>query len=172
MTNSASSAPALRDIKPAVEILDLPRLIVICLLGLCLAIGCYYFIKWLIRKKVFQTPALSPRERALASLKDAEKLVEQPVEFVILVSAALRSFFEEEYALNAPDRTTEEFLMELSNRTNLEGARPGLIRFLDQTDLVKFAKFEPGPDQLLKLLETAREVIGTETKPQNEGGVA
>lgn len=173
MTNSAASTPpALRDIKAAVEILDLPRLIVISILALCLAVGIYFLIKWLLRKKVFSPVSLSPRQKALELLKDAEKLLDQPVEFVIFCSSVLRTFFEEEHGLNAPDRTTEEFLVELSRRSSLEATQPVLVRFLDQTDLVKFARFEPTRAELDALLSTAREVIAAEPLAVKKEGEA
>jgi hypothetical protein len=63
---------------------------------------------------------------------------------------------EERFELQAPDRTTEEFLDELRWRPVLSGQQKDLLRdFLVRCDLVKFAKAELAPNDLQGLYNAA-----------------
>lgn len=83
--------------------------------------------------------------RALARLKGVPRQTEAEVEaFYVEVSQVLRVYLEERFGLHAPERTTEEFLIEIeqSDLLKLE-QRQGLQQFLEQCDLVKFARLIP-----------------------------
>jgi hypothetical protein len=83
--------------------------------------------------------------RALARLKGTPRQTEVEVEaFYTEVSKVLRVYLEERFGLHAPERTTEEFLAEIEQGDTLTGEqRQSLRRFLEQCDLVKFARLIP-----------------------------
>jgi len=83
--------------------------------------------------------------RALAKLKGTPRQTEAEVEaFYVEVSKVLRIYLEERFGLHAPERTTEEFLAEIEQGDTLTGEqRQSLRRFLEQCDLVKFARLIP-----------------------------
>jgi hypothetical protein len=82
-----------------------------------------------------------------------------------LVSDTVRLYLEERFDFCAPERTTEEFLRELS-ATNLltDAQKESLGGFLESCDLVKFAKYEPGENELHELHSSAVRLV-EETEP-------
>ena len=85
------------------------------------------------------------------------------------VSGILRRYIENRFGLRAPEQTTEEFLAGLDmDRALPDGYRPLLRTFLRHCDLVKFAEFKPGKEEIRQTFESCRDFIkGTEEK---EGG--
>jgi len=115
------------------------------------------------RKKKSQIPPIPvvpPHVRARNKLAGALALLQDPRLFCILVSDTLRVYLEERFDFHAPERTTEEFLLELKGTTILNvDQKQRLAEFLEQCDLVKFARFEPTEIQLRELLEAALRLI-------------
>jgi hypothetical protein len=96
----------------------------------------------------------------------ADRLIEQGQikEFYIRISDILRHYIENRFSLNAPERTTEEFLMELRQSNVLTDSHKRLLKeFLSQCDLVKFAKFLPESDETHKTVDVSKQFI-EETK--------
>jgi len=91
------------------------------------------------------TPPLSPHEAALLAL---QRLEEQNLlgagrqeEFVERLADILRRYVEGRFGLDAPHRTTEEFLRDARRSPVMPADDAGQIaRFLRQCDLVKFAR--------------------------------
>ena len=83
--------------------------------------------------------------RALARLRGQPRVTEAEVEaFYVDVSQVLRVYLEERFGLHAPERTTEEFLGEIEQSDLLNADhRLSITRFLQQCDLVKFARLIP-----------------------------
>jgi hypothetical protein len=106
-----------------------------------------------------------PARRARRKLEEALALIGQPREFCILVSDTIRGYLEERFTFHAPERTTEEFLYEL-RETNLltPDQKESLGHFLQQCDLVKFARYEPGEPELRDLHQAALRLV-EETEP-------
>jgi Domain of unknown function (DUF4381) len=118
-------------------------------------------------KKSKPVPAviIPAHERARKKLEQALKLIDEPKPFCIAVSDALRVYLEERFGLHAPERTTEEFLLELQATAQLSfSQKQALAQFLERCDLVKFAKFEPPQTALRDLYEAALRLI-SETEP-------
>ena len=86
--------------------------------------------------------------------------------FCFLVSDIVRFYLEERFDFRAPERTTEEFLRELGE-TNLllPEQKESLGNFLESCDLVKFAKYEPGENELRELHNSAVKLV-EETEPK------
>ncbi len=111
--------------------------------------------------------------RALARLKGVPRETEVQVEaFYVEVSQVLRLYLEERFGLHAPERTTEEFLAEIEQGDTLTGEqRRSLGQFLEQCDLVKFARLIPDHrvhDQTFQIAEAFVE----QTRPDRVPGAA
>ena len=167
-TNAPAVPAQLHDIKGPIEITTwtdwaIRGAIVLAALGLLAAAW------WWWRRK--RPPAAPPRlvppdERARERLAAALALIEQPERFCTTVSEIARTYLEERFGLKAPERTTEEFLAELPRNAVLESRHKALLSdFLTSTDLVKFARFEPGRRELEELHGAALRLV-EETTPR------
>ncbi len=176
VTNATSSAGAplsaslqdIRDIKPPVEIPTGWEWIWWVGLAAVLIGALFALWKWWQKKRQAAmpvTPPLPAHVRAKLKLQEALTLIGQPKPFVILVSDTARIYLEERFEFHAPERTTEEFLHELQ-RTDLltRDQKDSLGEFLQQCDLVKFARYEPGQTELRELHGAALRLVA-ETEP-------
>jgi len=163
----ATNANDIRDIRPPVEIANWLVLALWILGGLIIAGAIIAFVVYQVArsKQVVPAPIIPPHVRAKQKLQEALALISQPKPFVIAVSDAARHYLEERFEFRAPERTTEEFLHELK-RTNLlmEQQKESLGEFLQQCDLVKFAKYEPGEPEMRELHGAALRLV-EETEP-------
>ena len=167
VTNTVAADEGLRDIRPPVYIFDKWGWVIAgAVLFVLLVAGILYLL--LRKKPLFPPPVpivVPPHERARQKLAAALDLLDQPKPFCILVSDAVRLYLEERFELRAPESTTEEFLSELRTRPVLSTAQKlSLGEFLEQCDLVKFARLQPTPAQLQPLYESALKLID-ETAP-------
>jgi hypothetical protein len=83
-------------------------------------------------------------------------------EFYECISDILRHYIEHRFEMRAPERTTEEFLAELTSTNVL--AKPDQDRlgeFLQHCDLVKFAKYTPTTEQIQKTFDLVKDFIET-----------
>jgi hypothetical protein len=119
---------------------------------------------------------LRPEEIALQELKKllAENLLSRGEIklFHLRISDILRHYIENRFGFKAPERTTEEFLTELSMAKSQKNAFSGshkklLTDFLIHCDLVKFAKHEPTIAESEKTVSICRQFI-KETKENIE----
>jgi len=171
-TNSTASAVMndIRDIKPPVEI---PNYWWLLWLGIgLLVVLIALFVWWRLwlkrRSRVILPPKIPAHIRAKQRLQEALEFIAQPKPFCILVSDTTRMYLEERFTFRAPERTTEEFLRELQDSELLvKEQKEKLGEFLEQCDLVKFAKYEPGEAELKNLHGSAlRLVEETETSEE------
>ena len=167
-SGETNTLPELRDIKPPVEIPhDWAWLMWV---GVGIVAGFCLFFLWRYyrqRKGISsaQPIIIPPHVRARQRLKEAEMDLNEAKVFCTKVSDAVRVYLEERFELHAPDRTTEEFLHELQSSLvlNIEH-KQSLADFLETSDLVKFAKFEPNQEQLRSMLNMAHRLVD-ETEP-------
>jgi len=112
--------------------------------------------------------------RALGKLRNAPRSTPPQVErFYVDVSQILRVYLEERYGMHAPERTTEEFLLEVEYSDDLGAAERASLRpFLTQCDLVKFARALPGEDVHAETFETAEQFVEATRGDQREEEVA
>ena len=81
-------------------------------------------------------------------------------EFYERISNILRHYIEDRFNLRAPERTTEEFLVELATTEVLgEPDKADLGEFLKLSDLVKFAKHKPSTEQIQKTFDLVKSFI-------------
>jgi hypothetical protein len=172
-TNLLSLAPPggtndIHGIKPPVAIPN-GWLWVFWIAGALVLLAILYFAWRFWRRKAEQpeiVPVIPPHVRARKKLEEALALIGQPRPFCILVSDTIRVYLEERFRFHAPERTTEEFLHELqSTELLMPDQKESLGEFLSRCDLVKFARYEPGPPELRGLYDSAVRLID-ETEPQ------
>jgi hypothetical protein len=115
------------------------------------------------RRRAAPAKPLGSTEAALAELNAllARGLAEQGLfrEFYQDLSDLARRYVERRYAIRAPERTTEEFLLEAQDSPALSGHSDLLRRFLRHCDLVKFARLEPEPAEIAAAVEACRSFI-------------
>ena len=155
---AAATNDALRDIRGPVPLP--PEL-----LWLWIAVGAALggLLATLIWNKWFRTgllpptiPHVPPHQRAKHRLAEALALLSQPKPFCVAVSDALRLYLEERFEFRAPDRTTEEFLVDLQATDLLNDSQKAFLTdFLTRCDLVMFAKHEPSEADLRHLHSAA-----------------
>src|SRR3954469_24853637 len=161
-SNSISSSNDIRGIKPPVEIPN-EWVWAAWVLGFSL-LALAIFLAWKrFRSKLFPPPPLvivPPHVRAKQKLREALSLIHDPRLFCIAVSGALRVYLEERFDFKAPERTTEEFMLDLQKTSLLSPEqKQSLAAFLQGCDLVKFARFEPHEDELRALHDSALRLI-------------
>ena len=162
LQSAAASPSDIRDIKPPVEIPD-PWLWLWITLGI-LAVAAVAFVMWRrMRRKqelILVAPVVPPHIRAKQKLAEALRLISDPNQFCTEVSNTLRLYLEERFELRAPERTTEEFLVELQNSKHLMlDQKLSLGEFLKSCDLVKFARHEPTETSLRQLHDAALRLV-------------
>ncbi len=176
ITNSgttAAAAPVAADIhgiKPPIVIPNYWIWLWVALAVIVIVAGAITaYLLW--RRKAARPPPIPyvpPHVRAREKLREAMALIGQPRPFCILVSDTIRLYLEERFDFHAPDRTTEEFLYELqATDLLLPEQKQSLGEFLSVCDMVKFARYEPGPLELQALHDSATRLID-ETEPQPE----
>ena len=157
----------IRDIRPPVEITSPWTWIGWILLVLAVAATAFLLWRWWRKKKAIEAvvPPVPPHVRAKQRLAEALALIGQPREFCIAVSDALRVYLEERFSFRAPERTTEEFLLDLKKTDLLmRDQKDSLEDFLTRCDLVKFARYEPREAELRDLHASALRLV-EETEP-------
>jgi hypothetical protein len=169
-TNAAGSIADIRDIRPPVDIPDGWAWLGWVLLALAVALLAWWaWRKWSRVRIPGSAPAiiLPPHFRARQRLREALGLVDQPEPFCVLVSDTIRHYLEERFELHAPDRTTEEFLLELQGSSTLDGRQKGSLgEFLERCDLVKFARYAPSRLELEDLLGSANRLVDETAPPE------
>ncbi len=143
-------------------------LAVIVLLLAILAIAGFLYWQKISSNKKPVVVQLRPEEIALQELEKllAENLLARGEVklFHLRISDILRHYIENRFGIKAPERTTEEFLTELSVTQSQTGSLLGshktlLTDFLIHCDLVKFAKHEPTTAECEKTVSICREFI-------------
>jgi len=114
-------------------------------------------------------PAHEVALRALADLLAKRWIEEEQVEpFYVAVSGIVRTYLEQRFQMRATEQTTEEFIRDAVQSRFLSPAHKDLTRaFLEQSDLVKFARHRPGAPEMRGAYEAAERLV-RETIPAPE----
>jgi hypothetical protein len=105
-------------------------------------------------------PAHEVALEALTALEASTKLDRGLVkEYHIEASDILRTYVEARFGVDALEMTTLEVLARLDAAGTDMRFRDGLRAFLEQCDLVKFAKVRPGPDASHQVLDLGRRIV-------------
>jgi len=167
-TNSATQVVNdIRDIKPPEVIPD--GLAWLWWTLAAIAVVVLGIVLWRLLQKrsarIAAPPVIPAHIRARQKLADALAYLSEPKTFCTLVSDTARFYLEERFQFHAPERTTEEFLRELGGtKLLLPEQKESLGEFLASCDLVKFAKYEPGENELRALHSSALRLVD-ETEP-------
>ena len=144
---------------------------VLCAIGICAAVGFCFYLR---RKRgeefvrIFKPAHEIAYGRLRALIKQDLVKAGKIMEFYERISDILRHYIEHRFELRAPERTTEEFLVELTFVNLLsEPDKNRLGEFLQHCDLVKFAKYNPTTEQIQKTFDLVKDFIET-TKSEEE----
>lgn len=170
---NAPVPPELHDIVGPVGIIDLRQaLIFAAILLVVLGLAAFLARLWWKRRKArlaaapVGPPPLPPHERARRRLDEALRHLDDPNLYCTVLSAVLREYIEERFGWNAPDRTTEEFLLEVRERAELGPSHKDLLQdFLSRCDFVKFARYEPTETELRDLHGAAVRFVNDTVPP-------
>lgn len=165
-----------RDIKglvswPGVFPRWLSGLLLVAALAVAAALAVRHFL--LKPRTILQyPPEAPPHETALRRLREllTRGWIEsaQAEAFYVELSSIVRQYIEDRFALRAPERTTEEFIREAANSRLLSTTHQQLVAgFLEQSDLVKFARFAPAPDAMRAAFQAGERLV-RETAPPPE----
>jgi hypothetical protein len=116
-------------------------------------------------------PAVPAHELAYRQIQEIldEKLIERGESklFFSKISDVLRGYIENRFGLEAPRRTTEEFLSDLSRNATFSAEHEGLIAaFLRDCDLVKFAEHTPSQEEITRAIDSCKAFIeATKAQP-------
>jgi hypothetical protein len=148
---TASVANDIRDIKPPIEISGGLAWLWWTLAALVVLAAALLLWRWWQKRQANQPgpPPIPAHVRAKQKLAEALTLISQPKPFVIAVSDTARTYLEERFTFRAPERTTEEFLRELSG-----------------TDLLAKDQKESLGEKELHVLHDAAVKLVEETTPQ------
>ncbi len=152
------------DIKPIDLSLETPNnsiMLILLVVIMVLALAGYFFYRK-FRKKDNQLPVIiiPPHLRAKQRIEQAKRLLGDPRQFCFEISDALRIYLEERFSLRAPERTTDEFLLDLQKTSHLSPEQKRMLAdFLTRCDLVKFARYEPTEEDLISLQDSALNLI-------------
>jgi len=111
-------------------------------------------------KETTAVPPPDPYEIAVAALRmlmaDNLPARGELMAFYNRIQQILRDYVEARFEVHAPERTTEEFLLELRTRPELEAHRALLQQFLTHCDLVRFAAHQPEESEINATADACR----------------
>ncbi len=151
----------IKDIKNPVH-LPSPVWIFLTILGALVVLVPAGYAVWRWWKNRPKTaPPLLPHEWALQRLDHLLRsglLAEGKFkEFTEELSGIFRVYVEKRFGLSAPERTTEEFVLEIKGRQEFSGEQRLLLRdFLTFCDMIKFAKYAPSEAEMNKGIAIVR----------------
>ncbi|MDN3514267.1 MAG: BatD family protein [Candidatus Brocadia sp.] len=140
----------------------------------------WLFRKWKTGKKrqVQEFRTRAPHEVAYELLErlSKEDLIAKGLirEYYYRITDIVRHYIEDQFGLSAPERTTEEFLIEMSHTYKLDDAHKRLIReFLVRCDMVKYARYGPSVTEIKETYDAAKRLIDEtrESLKEMEGNV-
>jgi len=124
-------------------------------------------ITWLIRRRrrkrdiVVPIPAHEWAQREISALLSEDLIARGLVqEFYYRISGIVRGYIERRFGVCAPEMTTEEFLSAARDHPRLSGPHTEeLQQFLLACDLVKYARYQPGPWESDAVLRAACDFV-------------
>ena len=148
---------------------DYTLLYVLGALGVIIAIALLTLLGrklWSMRRPRRGPPPPPPRPaeeialEKLEAIRESSHLEEDRYKlFHVLLSEAFREYLGNRYRFHSLDRSTEELVMEMRKPALHPELFERIIELLAETDFVKFAKYIPGRQASLDMLEEAFSVV-------------
>jgi len=137
--------------------------ILLCVLG-----GGIFWCFRKVRRRAVITPRLPAHEIAYAAfdeLRQKDFIAQNKLkEYYSELSFIVRQYLENRFTIRAPEMTTEEFLSSVKDARVLTFDQKTLLRmFLESSDMVKFAKYGPLPEEINGSFDVAKRLVD-ETK--------
>jgi len=168
----------IKDIKPPVRLFDYMFLVYIFIGLLIISILIYYFIYRKYFKKKKEQIAIKKEEKLLShqlALKKLDELDKQQLwqkgfikDYHSRITDIIREYFERQFGLPALERTTTESLNLLSKHPQGRKVIDVTSEFLNNADLVKFAKFTPLESVNIEMMNQAKNIIKKTAKLDQE----
>jgi hypothetical protein len=130
---------------------------------------------WVLYRRRRQESAVPPSQWALRELQrvrlPAGSTEYELEEFYTQLSDVLRRYLDLRYHMPAPEQTTPEFLETMRRSPQLQPEQQAVLRdFLEQCDLVKFARAQPSREEWRKAAETAHAFVEQTAFGYGRGG--
>ena len=166
-TGGAATLSATNDIRSLKDPVEIPQGLGWYWWGLILLLALVaskFLLRWIRNlvavRQIAKAPLIPPHVRARQRLQAALAHIHDPRLFCFEVSETVRVYLEDRFNLRAPERTTEEFLVELQTSGALnQEQKQSLAEFLQSCDLVKFARLEPTETALRELHDSAVRLV-------------
>jgi len=165
--NNVTLSNEIRDVKPPV---DWPESFlwpwgILLIMGTLILTGSLCW--WLYQKRKLKALSLkskTPWELAHERLRSLEQnglgTLEELKAFYVALSAIVRRYMEERFAIRAPEMTTEEFLNYLRASPDLNPQQKETFKnFLNACDMVKFARYGPTEKEARESLLLAKKLV-------------
>lgn len=141
--------------------------IALVLLGILLAVAVWWLFKKYYKKKDTTKEIINKKKVAHEwALRELQKLEQEKQWqkgnvklYYSRLSDIFRKYLEQRYSIFAMESTTDEILLKLERDDIPETAKPELRDILNLSDLVKFAKQQPLPEQHKGALNVTRAFI-------------
>ena len=181
-TTLDEDASDVRGIKPPVA-LDKSyfRLYIIIAIVFGVLILAAIILHYLYRRKHRETESIpEPLPAHQIAYNDLESLMAmdliskgQTKEYYYRLSNIVRHYIENRFKLMAPERTTEEFLAEMTVTERLTEDHKELVgNFLEHCDMVKFAAYGPDSREIENSFNSAKKLVDETREVVQEGAVA
>ncbi|HZI03910.1 MAG TPA: hypothetical protein VEZ71_07810 [Archangium sp.] len=166
--DAESEGADLKDIQPPTEVAIRSWTLLWALLGV-LAAAVVGFVAWRLFQKYRNRPLaevkpllpLDVRTRqALDTLKSEDLPAKGKVkDFYFRLSEIIRGYLGERYGFDALECTSSELMQELRRKKPLQFPEDGLMRFVSESDLVKYARAESTPESCREALAFGYELL-------------
>lgn len=161
----------IKDVKDPLTIpLDWKFILLVALIVLLILAASFYLYRRYkkkkaeqpVKKKIIRIPA---HVRALSALDklESEQLWQKGKvkEYHSTITGIIRGYFEERFNLPALELTTSEQMQQLKRVPSAENILNTTNEFLNNADLVKFAKFIPLPSVNEAMMNQAKEIVNS-----------
>ncbi|MEA1927449.1 MAG: BatD family protein [Candidatus Auribacterota bacterium] len=167
----------IRPIKPPVS-LPVSYLWILYLVGgiILLVVVVIVLIKTVFRRKEKVVPPPPPRPAHEIAYEQLERIKNENLptrglvkEYYSRVSNTARRYLENRFGLRAPERTTEEFLYDMASTDHLTVRQQDLVGdFLNECDLVKFARYGPTGNEIERVYNAAVRLVDETRRNRKE----
>jgi Domain of unknown function (DUF4381) len=158
----------LKDIQPPTEVSIRSWMLLWALLGVLAAVV-VGLVAWRLFQKYRNRPLaevkpllpLDARTRQALHVLESENLPAQGrvKDFYFRLSEIIRGYLGERYGFDALECTSSELMAELRRKKPLQFPEDGLMRFVSESDLVKYARAESTPESCREALAFGYELL-------------